>query len=187
MIQKIVISAFLILVFSFAPGVSAAELSLQTEKPKLKLGQATTVAIVLFGGEDTLGTDVILTYDPQKLEASEVKARDLYPAYNPADGKRIDADKGKIFLSGSGGLGQSIKAKGVFAVVTFLAKSPGQTTIAFDYQVGSTTKTGIIDLTGKDLLTATPRSVTVTIQEPNIIEKTLTFFKRVVSLVRLGR
>lgn len=185
--QKLVVLPLLVFALSFAPTVSAAELSLQTEKPKLKLGQTTTVAVVLSGGEKTLGTDMVLTYDSKRLEANEVKAGDLYPTYNPANGKRIDADNGKIFLSGSGGLGQPVKANGVFAIVTLRAKSPGQATIAFDYQVGNTTQTGIISPAGKDLLTTTPRSVTVTILEPNIIEKILTFFKRTVSLVRLGR
>lgn len=184
--QKLVTLTLLVFALSFAPTVSAAELSLQTEKPKLKLGQTTTVMIVLSGGENTLGTDMVLTYDSKRLEANEVKAGDLYPTYNPSNGKRIDADKGKIFISGSGGLGQPVKANGVFAIVTFLAKSPGQATIAFNYQVGDTTQTGIISPAGKDLLITTPRPMIITIQEPNIIEKTLTFFKRIVSLIRLG-
>lgn len=186
MMQKIVTLAFLVLALSFAPTVSAAELSLQTEKPKLKLGQTTTVTIVLSGGENTLGTDIVLTYDSKRLEANEVKAGNLYPTYNPANGKRIDVANGKIFLSGSGGLGQPIKANGVFAIVTLRAKSSGQATIAFNYQVGDTTQTGIISPAGKDLLITTPRPMIITIQETNIIEKTLTFFKRIVSLIRLG-
>lgn len=181
--QKLVILAFLVFVFSFAPSVSAAGLSLQTEKPKLKLGQITTMAIVLSGGEDTLGTDVILTYDPQKLEAVEVKEGSIYPTYNPAGEKRIDADRGKIILSGSGGMGQPVKADGVFAVVTFQTKSPGQTTVVFDYQIGNTTKTGVVDFTSKDLLTTIPRSVTVVIEKPTVLEEILIFFKHIVSLI----
>lgn len=158
--------------------VLATELSLKTNTPTVKVDQIFWVDIALAGGEDTLGTDVIISYDPQKLEAKEVKAGTLYPTYNPVGEKRIDATQGKMLLSGSGGLGQAVQAQGSFASIIFQAKKAGVTTVAFDYQPGSTATTGIIDSAGNDLITTSPLSLSITIQNLSFLDRFFSLLQR---------
>lgn len=182
MIQKLAILAFLMFVFSFAPAVSAAQLSLQTEKPKLKLGQTATVAIVLSGGEDTLGTDLVLRYDPRMLTAQKVTNSSLYPTYNPSLERRIDPAQGIITLSGSGGTGQPVAAQGEFATVVFEPIKTGKTAVYIDYEPGATNKSGILDPLGNDLMSyaPAPEPVSFVIADQNPIEKLLGWFWRII-------
>lgn len=184
MIQKLIILALFVFVFSFAPAVSAAGLSLQIEKSLLKVGQETTVSIMLSGGEDTLGTDVVLIYDPQNLEAKEVKAGTLYPSYNPAADARIDQTIGQITISGSGGFGQPVKADGLFATVTFQAKKFGSFQVQFDYAPGVTAKTGVIDFAGNELLTEPLQPLTVQIKDQSVFEKLIAFIQNLLKIKR---
>ncbi|KKR33161.1 MAG: hypothetical protein UT63_C0022G0004 [Candidatus Gottesmanbacteria bacterium GW2011_GWC2_39_8] len=164
--KKIFIGLFFLVLFAFHPSfVRAAEISLITTDTDVKVGDNISVDITLSGNEDTLGTDVIMIYDPVIITPIEVTNGSIYPTYNPAGQARLST-KGKIFLSGSASIGKPVPAKGTFATVTFEAKSGGRTTISFDYEKGSTSKTGIIDFKGNDLISNAPEKVNLQIEGP---------------------
>lgn len=152
-----------------SPSAFAAELSLKADKPALAVGEITRVDVILSGGEPTLGTDIVLLYDPKTLEITGVENGALYPAYQPSAGKRINSGDGKITLSGSAGINQPVSASGVFASLSIKALKGGQAKISFDYLPNSTNKTGVIDFSGKELLTSPPKEIILNISSPNLL------------------
>lgn len=164
------ISAFILIILFllFIPTtVSASELKLSTPKKILSVGETFKVDINLTGAEATLGTDIIINYDPSFLEAISLEEGSLYPSYQPLPAKRISGNQGKIFLSGSANIGQPVKAEGIFGTTTFKSKKPGNTVISFDYDKTATNKTGVINFSGQNLLSGTPDTLPVDISSPN--------------------
>lgn len=160
------ILAFLLLLFTLSPAY-AAGISFKTTGTNLKVGDSFRTDLILTGGENTLGTDMVLNYDPKTLEVSSIKESSLYPNYQPPSAKRIDSMKGKIVLSGSANISNAIKSEGVFATLSIKAIKSGQTKLSFDYAPGATNKTGIIDFAGNELLTSPPKDLILNISSPN--------------------
>lgn len=165
--KKILLLLFLISTIS----VSAADIKLVSEKTKVLVGDKLSIKIVLSGSEETLGSDVILLYDPKMLSVESVTPSKLYPTYNPAGKSRIDATKGKILLSGSAGIGKPVSALGEFATISFVTQKTGTTEVKFDYQAGSTTKTGVVSPAGKELLMSEPSTLDINISNPSFFQK----------------
>lgn len=166
--KKIFAFILTILFLLFIPStVSASELKLSTQKKVLSVGETFKVDINLTGGEATLGTDIIINYDPAFLEAISLEEGSLYPSYQPIPAKRILADQGKINLSGSANINQPVKAEGIFGTTTFKSKKSGNTVISFDYDKTATNKTGVINFSGQNLLSGTPENLPVDISSPN--------------------
>lgn len=162
-----------------AVSVSAAEFNFDIDKSIVVVGDKFVVKLILSGSDSTLGTDAIVLYDPNILKVESVTSSKLYPTYNPVANQRIDASKGKILLSGSAGIGKPVNAEGEFARINFSAIKSGSTNIKFDYQKGSTTKTGIVSPSGKELLASEPRSLTVIVKDPSILQKILNWISKI--------
>lgn len=157
--------------------VQAAEVSLAIFTPSTKINEGFTVTINLAGNDLTMGTDIVLRYDPTRLIAQKVSEGTIYPTYNPAVTARINKDVGIIVLSGSTGVGQSVPANGVFGTISFVALKDGKTNITFEYEPGMTNKTGVISPTGEELLTTKPLPLSVTIKQPSFFGALLSFFQ----------
>ncbi len=162
---------FILFIFFLTPQgiLEAANISF-TGEPKATVNTPYSIGIVLSGGEKTLGTDSVILYDPSMLKATSVTQGTLYPTYNPSANGRINLEKGKIILSGSTGFNNPVGATGVFSKITFTPIKKGKTLIRFDYAKGDTTKTGVIDFSGKDLLSAMPKPLAITIENESPIE-----------------
>ena len=162
--------------------VSAAEFILQASETSVVVGKTFTVTVNLTGGEPTLGTDMVLSFDPDRLIVKIIQTSPLYPTYNPVGEKRIDQENGVVTLSGSGGIGQEVSAEGEFATIMFKAIKPGQATIGVDYTPGETNKSGIIDPKGAELMSVAPSPVTLVIKDQSPLQKFFAFlppcFKR---------
>ena len=157
--------------------IQAAQLSLTATTPSPKVNERFTVTINLAGGDQTLGTDVVLRYDPARLIAQEVTEGTLYPTYNPAGVARVNKESGLIVLSGSTGFGQSVPANGAFGTVPFVALKDGHTTISLDYEPGMTNKTGVISPTGEELLTGAPNPLVISVKRQSFFGALLSFFQ----------
>ncbi len=157
--------------------IHAAQVSLATATPLPKVNERFAVMINLAGGDQTLGTDVVLRYDPQRLIAQEAVEGTLYPTYNPAGEARINKDAGLVVLSGSTGFGQTVPANGVFGIVSFVALKEGKTTITLEYEPGMTNKTGVISPSGAELLTSAPAPLSVTVKRQSFFSALLSFFQ----------
>mgnify|MGYP001615798673 FL=1 len=135
------------------------------------VGDKLSVKVVLSGSEETLGSDVILLFDPKMLSVESVTPSKLYPTYNPAGKLRVDDKNGRILLSGSAAIGKPVEALGEFATINFVTQKAGSTQVKFDYQAGSTTKTGVVSPTGKELLMSKPSTLGINISNPSFFQK----------------
>lgn len=170
------LSALILFVGMHARSIEAAQFLLQPSMTSVTVGESLTVTIMLTGGEPTLGTDMILTYDQGRLFVKEVKSGSLYPTYNPVGEKRVDREKGTVTLSGSGGIGRAVAAEGTFATITLEAVKPGQARVAVAYESGATNQSGIIDPAGGELMRAAPSPLMLTIKDQPPLQKLLTWF-----------
>lgn len=162
---------FILIIFIFIISNSeahASDINFKIYKNRLQKGDASQVDIILSGAEETLGTDLVIKYDPKMIKVMGVQEGSLYPAYQPPFAKRINTKLGEVRLSGSVNLGQPVKADGIFATILFRTLGKGQTKISFDYQPGVTDKTGVINFAGKNLLTIPPKELTMNIKDNNV-------------------
>ncbi len=155
----------------------AAEVFLSTANASPKINERFMVTVNLAGNDQTLGTDIVLRYDPARLIAQEVTEGTLYPTYNPAGAARVNKESGLIVLSGSTGLGQSVPANGVFGSVSFVTLKEGTTSIMLDYEPGMTNKTGVINPSGEELLTSAPTPLAITVKRQSLFGTLLSFFQ----------
>lgn len=142
MISRIMALGSLFLAFLMPSSAFAATLSLT---PKISsYNQACTYSADInldTEGQNTDGSDVILLYDPTKINVSSIDNGIIYPSYL---GKNVDNNAGKVTLSGLSSVNQAFNGKGVFATVNFnvLANaSLGDATMRFDFDASNPTKT----------------------------------------------
>lgn len=169
----------LVIFFFFGKPARAASLGLFSSFSSLKVGEEFWLEVKLNAqDQDTLGTDVILVFEPGVLEATGIEEGNLYSSYL---GKKIDNDQGRVYLSGATGYGKPVRQSGVLGKVGFLAKAPGETKISFEWQAGETNDTNVVPYEGnEDLLSMKPNDFEVTIKQLSLWEKIITFIKKVV-------
>jgi len=157
---------------------AAATLSLSPQVKTITVGSEFDININLAtNGKETLGTDVVITYEPVFLEAVKITPGTLYPNYPPG-GQRIDQVAGKVYLSGAANFGAPVSESGLFGTIIFKGRVPGKTAISFDWEEGSTTKTSIVPYVGyANLLKAPPEGLTLSIKEKSLWDKFLDLLK----------
>lgn len=137
-----------------AVSLSEGSINLTTAKGVYKVGETMPVLIkVSTGNHLTAGVDLVLKYDPSKLEASSsslIKGNtyDDYPQIN------IDSKNGVLRTSGVVAPDKSgFNGKGDFGTINFTAKSPGVTTISLEFSPNATTDSNMVEsITNKDVL-----------------------------------
>lgn len=136
------------------PSIADASLTLFTSDKIYKIGDNFSVDINLStGGHKTVGTDIVLKYNPKVLEASQtafIKGT-IYPEYPQA---RIDSTKGTIEVSGVVSTKDaSFIGSGLFGKVFFKAKTSGLALIQLDFTKDLSTDSNIVEMnTSKDIL-----------------------------------
>jgi hypothetical protein len=120
------------------------------------VGQLFDVDVVITVPIETDATDVIITYDPTKLEVVTTgdQAAKIGTLYSNYPVNSADSTEGRIVLAGATDPGaKAFTGQGVFATLTFKAKARGETTLAFEYSKGSTIDSNIVDSKlGRDIL-----------------------------------
>lgn len=183
----------------------AAELTLEAEKTSVVAGEMFNVNVNLSGKEPTVGTDLVLTYDPKIVQIIGVESNQLYPVYNPAASSRVNASTGTVKLSGSANFGKPVNADGTFAMLKVKTLAPGSATMSISYKKGSTTLSGVLGKNGQELLSSAPKALTIKVtgdvkkqstsaQSPNsnpvlgffqtVVDSVSTFFKSMFSWVK---
>lgn len=132
---------------AFALPISGGKFSLVADKTGYNVGEEVKVAVrVSTGGHNTNGADVVIKYDPQKVEVLEnsgVIAGDLYTEYPIL---KSNPDKGLIQISGISPADYTgFNGLGDFATLNLRAKSEGESTLSIEYKPNSTTDSNIID------------------------------------------
>ncbi len=119
-----------------------ATLSLSPALGNFNKGCAFSIDITLdTGGAQTDGTDAIIFYDTSRLTAVKIRPGTIYSDY---PGNVIDAQRGRIAVSGISPLTSSFSGQGALASIDFTVNanaSVGATKITFDFDPANKTKT----------------------------------------------
>lgn len=97
------------------------------------------------GGVNTIGTDSILFYDPTRFTAQAIRKGTIYSEY---PGNSIDAQNGKVTVSGLASTTSAFNGSGILATIDFavLTGAPaGASQMTFDFAQGSTTDSNIVE------------------------------------------
>lgn len=157
----------------------STEILLSVSKEKIKLKTPFTVNVAVSSNENTLGTDLKLSFDPDKLELLEVVPGEVYPNFsNP---ESLTEANGEIYLSGVAEITKGIVPNGNLASINFQSKSPGKTEINVVYDLSNTTSTAVIPFEGDEvnLLTQAPEPLVIEIKKASWWQRLWQFFKDV--------
>jgi len=131
--------------------LSSAIISLTTTKTNFRVADSVPVGIkISTGGHTSLGTDVILTYDPKVLEASPTSfiKGDIYDDY-PA----IDSGSGQLRISGVSSVGKpGFNGAGNFGTVNFKAKGAGSPIVSVKFIPQSSSDSNVYGSDNMDIL-----------------------------------
>lgn len=132
----------------------------QANHLNLPLNQALPVTLNLNPqGERVIGTDVILKFDPARLEITDVKNAG---AFSTTPKVIIDNQEGVVKFSLTNGYGTYLTQAAAIAYLGVKGLLPGPTSIGFDFSPGVTTDTNVATTEGRDILT-TVKTLTVTV------------------------
>lgn len=132
-------------------------------------------------GIPTLGTDVVITYDPKMVEVTKFLGGKVYPHY-PVTLVDIDNVHGKTRFSGTADLYQTRVAEGLLGWVYFRAKKSGTTEVSFVWKKNGTDESNIVpDTGGLDLLKEKPKGVNLSFLEPSSGTRVWILIKRILS------
>lgn len=125
---------------------------LGADKDTYSVGETLTITVnVITDDKSVVGTDLVLHYNPNILEASAsgIKKGTIYPEYPLTS---IDPALGTIRISGIT-VGDGFKGSGLFATIDLKAKSAGQTSLSVEFQPGLTTDSNMVEQdSSKDIL-----------------------------------
>ncbi len=121
---------------------AGATLSLSPSSGTFNQGCSFSLDILLdTGGVPTDGTDAILFYDPTRFTASKIRSGTIYSDY---PGNAIDAQNGRITVSGLSSVSSAFSGKGVLASIDFTVATAAPlsaTQIKFDFNPNDIAKT----------------------------------------------
>lgn len=121
---------------------AGATLSLSPSSKIISQGCPFSIDILLdTGGASTDGTDVILFYDPTRFSASKIRSGTIYSDY---PGNAIDAQGGKITVSGLSSVSSAYAGQGILASIDFTVAPTAPlsaTQIKFDFDPSDKAKT----------------------------------------------
>ena len=130
----------------------------------LKIDQEFSVLVEIMAFEKTLGTDLKLSYNPDKLELTQVIPGPVYPNFSNLED--LTQVRGELYLSGAADFTTGLVPNGKLADLKFRPKKAGQTTIEVVFNPTDTTSTAIIPFSGNNLnlLTQAPEPLTINIK-----------------------
>lgn len=135
---------FSISLLAFPAGVFAqtATLSLDPATSTFNRGCNYSLDVNLdTGSSQTDGTDAILVYDPTRFNITSITKGTIFPDY---PGNTIDAQNGKVTVSGLASVSTPFSGKGLLATVNLTVQSnapTGATQVRFDFDSNNKAKT----------------------------------------------
>jgi hypothetical protein len=151
--------------FLIPGGVRAASLSFDVNHANLPMGQTYQVGLKLDPeGEPVIGTDVILKFDPKKLELTEVLNAG---AFSTTQTVMIDNQAGLVKFSLTHGYGVYLTEVKTVAKLGIKGLATGPTNLSFDFTPGKTTDTNVAATRGREVLTGV-KHLTLTVLPPQV-------------------
>ena len=135
--------------------ISGGRIVLTADKKDYKKGEVIVVSVrVSTGGQPTVGTDLVLRFDPKVLEASNAAVTQgrIYSEYPM---KSVDSKEGTVRVSGISSTGKKsgFNGVGIFATINFKAIGSGKTTLRIDFTPDLTSDSNVIGVkNAKDIL-----------------------------------
>lgn len=127
--------------------------SIELEPKNIKIGEQ-TIASISFTAKDknVTGTDIVLRFNPEFLEAG----KDIVTSDSFSDYPRVEANNkdGLVKVTGFSPVNGSVEDRTVNVfTVKFKGKKAGSTKISFDFELGKTNMTNIVEKgTSKNIL-----------------------------------
>lgn len=152
---------------NFSPVLAATTVTLQTFDPQISPNQTATVIIDITSTDETLGTDLVLTYDPTILKPTAITPGTVYPNYSDTD---LSENSGTLYISAVSDLTQGTTPNGQFASVTFTALKPGYSDMGIAFDPEDSSLSGVIPFDGSDenLLTPPDGTFPIFVKQPNL-------------------
>lgn len=127
------------------------ELFLVPEEGNFRGGEVFKVGVWAdTGGLETDAADVELFYDPETLLVLSLKKGDIFDEYPELS---FDDEKGTIVIRGVDLPGEAFVGNGMMGEITFKAKAVGKTGVEFNFEVGETTDSNLVQTgTAEDIL-----------------------------------
>lgn len=145
-----VLSGLFFLMLPYPLFAASGSLSVFPRDLKIVNGAEFRVTVVMdTGGEKSAGTDVIMRFDPNKLELLDIVPAQAYSTYI---GKTINNADGQAAISGIIQPGESVSGSHIFAALIFKAEKEGKADISFDVTPGGRNDSNIASLGGIELL-----------------------------------
>lgn len=128
--------------------LTGGEIAIVSEKTDYRVGEVVPVVVkVSTGGYTTLGTDLVLKYDPNILEIAGAQNIVNGDAYNEYPAKTFDQQQGMVGISGISSINSSgFNGIATFATINFRAKSAGKASLKVEFTPGGTAESNIIRL-----------------------------------------
>lgn len=141
-------------------------ISLTVPKSQFKIGEIIPVGININSNTSTIGTDLIIHYDPNLLIIAPaslnapVTVGGIYDEY-PLNS--VDSKKGIIAVSGITNQTKGVIPKGLFGTILFQAKAAGTAKVFLNFAKGKTNDTNLIDIKSSADILEEVRNVDITI------------------------
>ena len=153
-----------------SPAHAATSLELTTPKSSLPINKAFDVVINITSDDNTLGTDVVLNYDPQILRLDSVAPGTLYPNYSKVNGQTTT---GTVNISAVSDFTSGITPNGTYATLIFTPLKGGTTDISLAFDPSNTALTGVIPFEGDSpsVLSQAPTPLSLTITAASLLNQ----------------
>lgn len=132
-------------------------ITLSAPKTSLRVGEEIKVEINISSNSKTVGTDLVIKYDPKLLSVETVGTSknpvQVGTIYRDYPLNSLESSVGRITVSGITDSQGGVLASGLFGSIVFQAKSQGVANINLDFNPSQTTDSNVIESgTGQDLL-----------------------------------
>ncbi len=154
LILELILYLFLGLFVLFNPKYSFAATINLVLPPSVKFNQEFDVKIYLdTKSEKTVGTDLLINYNPQNYTFVKAIPGKLYSVYHPV---KVYSEKNNIRYSGTNNYNNYKNANGLFATLVFSSKISAKPEIGLQWEKNKTNDTNVIGVKGEDLLNTSP-------------------------------
>ncbi len=112
--------------------------------------------------QQTVGTDLLFSFDQTQLEFIDVTSTDFYPHYHPI---RIDNQKAQLRYSGTSNYQEYVTGSEVFANFFFIKRDLDQLSLDLVWQEDRTNDTNVVGVEGSDLIDQRPNLIPVNAED----------------------
>lgn len=130
--------------------IQPTSIILTSERNEYRVGDEIIVSISISSPKKVDGADLIVNFDPKVLTAKEATLGTIFSDYPQ---NKVDANLGRVSVSGITSQAGGIIPQGEFGKLNFVAKAAGKARIYFDFTPGQTGDTNVSETaTSKDIL-----------------------------------